>query len=391
MPTDKNTTKPVAAFTTSTNISTNSTAMTPTIKPSAVSTTLTEHYQTCEEVTLAGLGSITTVEILKFERFLESYITDYYLNQDDEIVTLVSVSAQVTNSAALVDRHFTAAPTIFFNQSISYRTADACTLSSLQIAFQPMKCDSTAFLSAIREIEDTCFGEVTSLSMKVSSGCFPDLLSIASPTNTPTIKPTSMLPNMPAAAVASLATTAAVSATPKQHYQICGEVTLEGLGAITTVEIEKFERFVENYSTNYYLNQNDGILNLASIAVQVKNKSALVARHDTAISFDQFISYSTDKSTLSYLQVAFGPVKHDSAAFLLAIRGIDREIEGTCFGQVTSFSMNVASGLDRMTSVDPYTKMSAAIPKSPASALMKKPSSINEPTKNKSLLANRRG
>jgi hypothetical protein len=133
------------------------------------------------------------------------------------------------------------------------------------------------------------------------------------------------------------------NSTLQQHQgQLRGNLTLGRIGNITTEDIDKFELFLQNYTTGYYLKQDDGMVIMESVSVQVTNRPALINKvandsSATPILFDESISYRTN-TTISSLQVAFQVISKNSTAFLYAIRGIG----GTCFGQVNSFSITMS-------------------------------------------------
>ena len=118
-------------------------------------------------MTLAGIGSggITLQDIANFERILGKYTTDYYLIQTDGVVTIESVSVEVTNPDDLLIVQVSSA-TIRFKETISYRTTDA-SLSYVLVAFiRPVLLNKAAFLRALRGSGGT-FGRVTSFSTQI--------------------------------------------------------------------------------------------------------------------------------------------------------------------------------------------------------------------------------
>ena len=99
----------------------------------------------------------------------------------------------------------------------------------------------------------------------------------------------------------------------QRQGKLRGNVTLGGIGTITTVDLDTFERFVENCTNNFYLRQTDGMVTLVSVSVQVTNRLALVDElaatiTGTPISFNESISCRTTNSALSHLQMAFEPI-----------------------------------------------------------------------------------
>jgi hypothetical protein len=125
------------------------------------------------------------------------------------------------------------------------------------------------------------------------------------------------------------------SATP-QHHVLKGGVTLVGIGGITLQDIANFETVIENYTTNYYLMQTDGVVTIGSVSIEITNPNELISAQGSSatIRFKEFITYRTTNASQSYVLVAFiQPILLNKRAFLEAIKG-----SGGTFGQVTGFS-----------------------------------------------------
>jgi hypothetical protein len=133
----------------------------------ALGQTLT--YQLRGNLTLGGIGNFTNLQdIINFENFLNNYTTSYYVRQTDGMVTNVSVSVKVTNSATLLTTLATyTRPTISFDESISYRATNS-TLNYVMVASRPITNNSKAFLNAIPRIGGP-FVKVFQLTMSWAS------------------------------------------------------------------------------------------------------------------------------------------------------------------------------------------------------------------------------
>jgi hypothetical protein len=122
-----------------------------------------QQHQLRGNLTLGGIGRITTSDIGKFESFLKNYTVSYYLRQTDGMVTSVSVSVKVTNIATNNLASKAAKATISFNESISFRAANSA-LSSVKVASLPITASSYAFLYSIKGLGGT-FSKVGSVAM----------------------------------------------------------------------------------------------------------------------------------------------------------------------------------------------------------------------------------
>jgi hypothetical protein len=173
--------------------------------------------------------------------------------------------------------------------------------------------------------------------------------------------------------------TSATGAPPThtiQQHRLTGNVTLGGIGDITGDAIATFETLLKNYTTNYYLNQTDGVVTSVSVNVTVTNTTAATTTTAAATSggtwvviyFNESISYCTTNATLNSTQVAFRPIQQNSTAFLYAIQA-----SGGIFGQVTTFSANLVGVPEAMPG------MPTAMPTSPTPAPQFTPTNIPTP------------